>query len=621
MEQSMRMTSKFFGIAVGLIGLTVGVHAQTLEAVMAGSSAQFLQLGLAAGTGISASPAGLGFTCVWTQSSSGTGVTALDVTDRFTPPGEPPVTRSETGNAWVAWTPTGTNCTTINARTKIYAMVQTDSVIGSAEYFNNGTIGSVSGSAPTGTTSGLLFPGSEQSTLPSGIWTALNSAMLTAAATDIRPEDAKFTMERGLTSCGSSVSGSQYLGLGYHNGDKIFSAFGGSSASFVNVLNFTLPTDGSYTVIPIGASPILVTVNTLNASDGFGSLAFGGSTPANITRQTLAKFLDGSYGYTGDISAATAGTGASAAILIPEPFSGAYNTMEYSVPDTSDLNGMAGLLNTSQDVGTNQLPGQSNCDGSAPGGYNPTLGGYQMVISTDDNPTANRVRVIGTAQSIKELSGATDSIGYAFWSTANYAPAAANAKYLTVDGYDPLYNRPAGSSACTVGSTTVPYSTISNTLPTAANTYLACVQFTDLQNGNYPIWSLLRLVTTSTTTSPNYIAAGKLAFAAQNFISTTNHPDFVPFSNNGTTGIPLLQVLHSHFAPQGVTFRSWDPTVNPTGDPSNGANAFGGTTGGAAPNCTMVEAGGDVGGAILTVSSDNTYCGTHTQAGQINQRQ
>jgi hypothetical protein len=615
------MTSKFFGIAVGLVGFTVGLHAQVLEVVVAGSSAQFLQLGLAAGTGISASPAGLGATCVWTQ-GTGTGTTPLNVTDTFTPTGGSPITRSESGNAWVAWTPAGASCTTVNGNTKIYAMVQTDSVIGNRLYFNGGKLGSVSGATPTGTTSGLLFPGSEQSTLPSGVWNKLNGVALTAAATDIRPEDAKFTMERGLTSCGSSVSGSQYLGLGYSNGDAIFSAFGTSPSSF-HVLDFNLPTDGSYTVIPLGAVPVVVAVNTTNTTNGFGSLAFGGSTPANITRQTLAKFLDGSYGYTGDISAATAGTGANATPLIREPLSGTYNTMEYSVPDTTNLGG-AGNLNTSQDVGTNQPTGQQNCSTTTPGapaGFNATLGGYQMIIATNDNASANRKRVIGTGQSITELNSVQDAIQYAFWSTANYAPAAANAKYLTVDGYDPLYNRPAGSSACTVGSTTVPYSTISNTLPTAGNTYLACVQFTDLQNGNYPIWSLLRLVTTSTTTSNNYIAANKLAFTAQNFISTTNHPDFVPFSNNGTTGIPLLQVLHSHFAPPGVTFRSWDPTVNPTGDPSNGANAFGGTTGGAAPNCTMVEAGGDVGGAILTVSSDNTYCGTHTQAGQINQRQ
>ena len=192
----MRMTTKFFGIAVALVAFSVGVHAQTAAFLASGSSALFLESGQAAGSATTATPAGVGATCVWSQ--AGGLSTSLTVTDTVT----------ETGQAWVAWTPEGSplSCTTVNSSTKIYAYVQTDSVLGNRLYFNAGKLGASanpSGSSP----SNLIFATGEVA-LPAAVWNAISGKALTAAGTDIRPEDAKFATTRVSTNCGAAVDSS-----------------------------------------------------------------------------------------------------------------------------------------------------------------------------------------------------------------------------------------------------------------------------------------------------------------------------------------------------------------------------------------------------------------------------
>jgi hypothetical protein len=604
MEQQMRLMTKFFGIAVALIALTAGVQAQTVELVAAGSSALFLQLGLAAGTSNAKGviPSGLGATCVWSQ-SSGTNY-SLKVTDSVA---------SETGNAWIAWTPTVSgSCTTINSNTKIYVDVSTDSEVGDRLYFNGGTLGYVTDSPAGAATSYLIFASgathTEQATLPSTIWNAVSGLALNAAATDITPADAKFAVNRALaTPAGAQVvSGSQYLGLGYTAGQTIGSYY---NTSGFHVGDFTLPTSG-YTVFPVGAVPVVVFVNPSNTTNGFGTLTFGGSSPASISSTALAKYLDGSYGYTGDILASTKGSGANATVNIREPLSGTYNTIEYSIPNTTTNALGTGLdLNTSQDVGVNQLASEVNA--TSPVGQTGSVPKWNPLHrATADNSSAYDNRAIGTGQEISETLATEDALGYAFWSTANFKNATATTgKYLLVDGHDPLYTPTASN-----------YSTIANTIPTASNGDLSDVTFSDLQNGNYPIWSLLRLVTASS--GIGYNTASLLSNAAQNFVNSSGRPDFVPFNNNSEfTSVAPLQVFHSHFAPPGVTFSS-------TNIPANGTSAYVTTSGvSAAPDCTAAEAGGDVGGVIggtgasstlptvaddLIEDSDATYCAGNT---------
>jgi hypothetical protein len=56
--------------------------------------------------------------------------------------------------------------------------------------------------------------GSDASSLPSAIYNALNYAEVTAAFTEIRPEDAKFAQARAA----SVLNNANYSGLGYGTG-------------------------------------------------------------------------------------------------------------------------------------------------------------------------------------------------------------------------------------------------------------------------------------------------------------------------------------------------------------------------------------------------------------------
>lgn len=552
----MRMMKAVFGIAVVLIALSAGANAQTVVFNAVGSSAQFLELGQAAGSPTTVSPAGLGATCVWSNNQSTDSTHAIEVTD-------PTTNQTETGNAWIAWTPgrnprTGaSDCTVVNAATNnsIYVFLQTDSVIGDRCFFNGckfGTAGTPSGS----TSDNLIFPtGSTTNTeiaLNSSVWSAVNGSTQNAAATDIRPEDAAFATQRALTSCGSAVASSNYLGLGYpsdttdinNNNNVVHSEY---SASTFHITTFPFSASSSFSVTPIGAVPIVVFVNPSDAT-GFGSSSF-----TNISRADLASYLDGAFGNTNHV---VSGSDGLTTVVVREPASGTYNTMEYAVPNTT-----ARLV--SQDVGKNQPTGQNACD---PDNTSVALNPLNLV-NTDGG---HRNRAIGTGQEVSVVENLTepidtstpqtaDTLGYAFWSTANFAAATStNAKYVKVDGVDPIETSYATNGV----------------LPTSGNGTLADVTFANVNNGTYPIWSLLRLV----SASPAPAAVTNLATAAQGFVVGSTEPDFIPYSS--------LNVLHSHFTPPGITY------------PTNSMPNNGGSCG--------TEAGGDVGGVILASTSCTT---------------
>ncbi len=548
----MRLMTKLFGITLALTvaTFTVTAHAQTVLFNAIGSSAQFLEAGLAAGTATSANPGGLGATCVWSQSSTSAG--AIQATDSHASPSQ-----TESGNAWIAWTTGGGRgtCASPASGFQVYAFLQTDSTVGVRCYFDGCTIGAVHGAtAPVGTLpDGLILGTSGEVSLPSAVWTALNNLAVNVAATDIRPEDAAFATVRATTTpCGSAVSGSNYLGLGYTSrGTPIASEY--SSSSF-HVTSFPFDASSSFSVTPVGAAPIVVFVNPSNAS-GFGTSTFN-----NISRGDLANFLDGSYGNTNDGSTGTAGSFPTT-VLIREPLSGTYNTMEYAVPNTT-------TRYTSQDVGSTQLAGQKNCNTSTGQPLQNPLN-FQSATNTH----AYRNRVIGTGQMVSVALAAglpspteplnpnspqtPDTLAYSFWSVGNFAAAtSANAKYLKVDGVDPIEDSYGTNGVVPTGST------------------LTSVTFSNVNkvSNGYPIWSLLRLV----AASPAPAAVGKMAAVEQNFVPVGTRPDFIPYNS--------LTVLHSHFTPPGIAY----PT-NST--PQNGASG-----------CTP-EQGGDVGGVILASTS------------------
>ena len=509
----------FIALATALVALSASSNAQSLVFGGAGSSALFLELGQAA----SQAPASPYYpeACVWSSNSStltdnstyGAGVT-------------------ETGNkVWITWSAGSTGTCASPAGTGIYVSyyVSADSVVGNRVLFNHAKLTALgSGGA------NVLGTGTDTvTTLPTAISNVVLNSTVTAAGTDIRPEDAEFAITRALTTYNTPVvAGSQYLGLGYTNGNTIPSDYSGS---YFNVINFALPT--SFTVTPVGAAPIVVAVNSTDAS-GTG---FHSSNITNLNSSTLALYLDGTIGETQD--ALTPGTSETASepvtVVVREPLSGTYNTMEYNVPNTL-------ALQTSQDVGLTQLTSQKN--------NNPTAA---LHIANATGNGGYRRRAIGTGQELSEVFATNDALGYGFWSVSNFKAAPATAKYLTVDGVDPIeanYN--------TNGAIPTPTSGVG---PSLSN-----VTFTHVLDGTYPIWSLLRLVDLGSAPGASYLGAAAQAF------STTSYPDFVPYSS--------LAVERSHFTPPGQT-------VSPQ-------NAY-------LPRYT--EAGGDVGGVVIPTLVDQDY--------------
>src|SRR5262249_34661223 len=140
------------------------------------------------------------------------------------------------------------------------------------------------------------------------------------------------------------------------------------------------------------------------------------------------------------------------------------------------------------------------------------------------------------------------SIGYAFWSTGNFAAVVSNTKYLTVDGVDPLFPSYQGGF-----------------IPTCVAPCPGIVTFDNVKNGSYPIWNILRVV----TTSPVPAGVNGLIIAAQTQV--INVPDFVP--------ITAMQVFRSHYTQSGRSAANGHKT---------------GTK----------ESGGDVQGAVFTVQAD-----------------
>jgi hypothetical protein len=568
-----------FVACLAVVAGSVSVKAQTVVLDGLGSSGLFLELGLGAHATVAG---GINATCVWSENTN-TAI-ATDTSLSTTTPG------IDKGSAFVAWTK-GSDGTCATAG-NIYAYVSTDSVVGNRCLYNSNLSGgskcSISyATAPTAPV-GLILTGgvancgtTGECALPASVVTALDSStqLVNFAGTDIRPEDAKFATTRALTNCGSVVGTStQYLGLGYAAGSHILTGVTGST-SFFNVLDFTLP---SVFVTPVGATPIIVAVND---ASGTGLHSF-----STITSQALANFLDGTSSFTGQVSSPT-GTGSAVTVFVREPLSGTYNTTEFNVPNRVGTAG--GSFATSQDVGLNQPATQRNCTVTSPWPVPATTTSTVLKNPLDfTTPSGGaRIRAIGTGQELSSVVGNTsNSMGYGFWSAANFAGFSAvttSAKYYNVDGIDPL--------------------AASGTIPTTS-AQLANVNLTTTADGKYPIWSMLRLVNVGTTQDTNVAA---LAKAAQSF-ATGTHPDFVAANN--------LLVVRSHFAP---------PLQTLTLSDGSGSTATFGTN--AATACSATETGGDVGGVViglknnalsqspLTVSESNT-CTPSSMTGQTGHR-
>lgn len=543
-------------IAIAAAAFSTNSHAQTVVLNGLGSSAMFLELGWAA-TDIA--HGSINAACLWDENTNT--VSASDPSTPFSA-SSPAVDK---GSAWVAWTTgTGGTCANPTSDAKIYAYLQTDSVVGNRCVFDGNCTMNYS-SAPS-TPAGAI-PGRTEVSLPSTFAALLNTKP-NFAGTDIRPEDAAFATLRATTACGTAVvTGSQYLGLGYSAINPTGALINGSSqglGSSFNVINFTLP--ASFDVQTIGVTPILVVAAS---SDTTGNAI---TQFSNLTTATLAKLLDGTY----STANAAGGTGTDNIYVFErEPLSGTYNTMEYNVPNTT-------VNKTSQDVGSNQLASQVNCPGNA-----------SFLAGSNSNPMAifsntsgsGRFRAIGTGNELKaartysDASNLTNSLAYGFWSVGNFAGyggaltnnggQTVTVKYLEVNGSDPL------GAGGVIPTTSAQLNNINFTAVTSST-------------GNYPIWSFLRLVTPSSDSGVQ-TAVLNLASTAGAETQLNNRPDFIASSS--------MSVVRSHFAPPGVTVGGAAITAN---------NGKLWNTGG---SCGT-EAGGDVGGVPEPTSSTSLRCST-----------
>ncbi len=636
-------------LALADVGCTVG-GTPVAQVIMVGSSAQFNATAYAVQNIVGA--ANFNLFSVKGKDTAGNGLANV-VDSRYTINAANPV---DGATLWVAWDG-GAPC-------KFWAYFSTDSTVGVKDFFaykKNGTksvaaaFGSLStledGSAGNtwcgascsrnkvfGLADNSTFNGGDN--LPTSILQVLNTppdgssvpkqctgttyCYFNAAGTDIRPEDALYATSRAL----STYDTKSLNGLGYNasncGGDglaaskigcPIYTSVGTGSKFYVSTFKLsgtdpissgTVPTS---TTLSVGYSPIVVVVNNQDTA-GFGRKSGGNYVFTNINREVLSQVFQGNLQNTDDLLSTAATAGASAGpnlqVVQREPLSGTYNTFEFTGVRT--LTGSGRTL-AAKVAGTNVT---SNAWSGQEVGNNPGLvnfGTDSVNCPTSGFPTGTvqcndplflgstgtgfkRIRAIGTGEEVPaamniqsgqaaSASQAPDGIGYAFWSFGNLKPASAGVgHYLTVDGVDPLFGSPTdGTNAA--GAYNIP--------TCAAVPCTQVIPFTHVSDGTYPLWSLLRAVTLKTTP-----AAVTTLINTEITLSNSNGLDDYQPLLDGSGNLGTF-VFRSHFKPTGSTVA-----------PLNGhktCTSFSPPT----PATCLVDAGGDVGGAVFTVQADVSF--------------
>jgi hypothetical protein len=554
----MRITKLSLVMALLLAPFCAQLNAQNLQANIAGSTAFWLEAGEAAYT-----LGGTTTTCAWTTSLAVDG--SSFVIDQRVPPIVQYFPFSvDYGALWVTWTTgsTGT-CAAPSSDSNVWAYISLDSVLGVRCFFaqpqctlNVGSFNQFTGVVTplsAGTAGANALPGITDTPIPASVLAAFYGQTISMAATDILPVDAKFSSYSVLSQCGSLGGGTQFIGLGYGPGpfapQPIYSYF---SQYYTNVNDFNVyGTDGAtglpvpaYSITPVGAIPVIVAVNTSNAS-GFGS-----AQVANLNRAQLGLLFTALSLRTADaVIQPFAGTGATyygVSALVPSPLSGSYNIFEHSITNSKELYRSLDIY---------------NCDPYGAPAANPLIASRNI-----GSNTSYRYRVIGTNEMLSELQSTQDSIGFELWSAENFA-GTSNIKYVSVDGVDPLFNA---------------YS--NGTIPQSGNGLLPSVTLSHVADGSYPIWNEERLISSPSNAG---VAATFAAYtqAQLSFGAGATRPDFIPDSQLG--------VFHMHFGPSGVNF-------NASNTPADGPKICG-------PG-SNAEDGGDVGGMVLSVQAGADIC-------------
>jgi hypothetical protein len=555
-------------LLTAIVSVVPQAHAQTVKVILAGSSAMWQAMALAAynsghcvsgGTQPCFHYTNSSFNLADTRPTVKGGSTAVDV-----------------GAVWIIWDSAATP--------NVWAYIKVDSAVGDRCYFAQPqcNINVTSFPAPGNVISSTLWGDSSSDSTPPPAVSALftsGSLKVNAAATDIRPEDALFATCRANSKIGGGTDGLAGLGYGINN-SGVCPAFGSAlgnlegtdilsayplSTSTAHVLAFNIagrdPFTGTAipapTTVSVGAAPIIfITARTgalktvTNATDSELHAAFGGS---NCNASAFGA------------------PSAPIQVYLREPLSGTMNTTEYTVFRYVNQSG------TSQETGVGALnPLSQAC----------TAGG-------------KRFRGIGTGEVVKFVLNSntnfgTDGIAYAFFSYGNVSSISnsANYGYLTLDGIDGIFHK--------YGTTIDPgQPSIPGVLPAAANLPSSCagafpcpegkiwsgnLSFPNLRNGSYRAWSTLRLVSNGTALTN----AKLLVTASQNY-AINIVPDYVPAQRVGAND-PGLTLLRSHYTQEGVA------PVNVS---------------------TVGDKGGDAGGCILTSTGATSSSDTTTKLAQV----
>jgi hypothetical protein len=565
-------------VLAGAVALSSAAQAQTLQVLTAGSSAQFGPFAVAA---YQLAKAG-GATAYHYTVKSGTCVSGSTTCYAGLVDSRSSNIPVEPANLWVVWSTNG-----------IWAYASVDSTVGVRSFLAYPRVKmQLAATLPLSATSNYSYwaDGTNDTALTTAVKTALNNHALTAANTDIRPEDALFATNRSLNTLGygkiadtrSGHSGQYLIGnsiVSYFTGSTAtptsFSLTASSGSTVVDdpISGQQIPSSAAFVTIPIGAAPIVFLANNSTGS--------ATASATNITSANAASLFSGHGNCTGSLVTGVASTAALTAIL-REPLSGTMNTTEYSV--------------------------------FVPGGYSQETGITGGAPGSANNPlhiacgSGFRDRAVGTGDEVKAVENGygtpatTNAMGYAFFS---YESTGANAalKYITLNSIDPI------NASYTTGA--LPTCTITGgayNCPVTPGT-----SFKNLRNGTYKAWSVYRLITDST----GQAAAKTLVNEAQTLVNS-NIPDFVPFNpicRLTPTGIdePGLAVYREHYVPSTITtipntitltandgprflFGTTSTTVSCT---LGGAHTLQHLTlGGTDASGANTEAGGDVGGTI-----------------------
>jgi hypothetical protein len=547
---------------------------------------------------------------VWTQSSSAHVFNGVD--------GRASGLAQQNAKGWIEWAGSADGTTL----TAVCVYLATDSIVGQRLYFATNSGGMPAGSInfPGGCSSGFPITGGNQipsgilpadTPLPAPVCTALQGKVWNAAPTDIRAEDAAFGTQRACAAYSTTGAG-----FGYNctltNPTSIFSGVGGSTGT-VQTVNYAIagadPLSGAtiahstagsdghpYVSINAGGQAVLVLVNTNDtSSDGFGNSAL-----VNINRPDLARVYSGAATRTRDVIPGF-GLGSKAlTALVREPLSGTFNTFEFQVTRTKEFNFSQEALRNNggglvyDGIGMGAVTGWVWEGGSVSGSVTGNPLDWKKTSTS-----GLKVRVIGTGEMVSTLAGnaltdrasnaLSNQIGYVFFSFGNIKPAVGLAKYLLVDGVDPLFDGASGPNQNPNGIGTLPLCTA----PCANG-----VTLTNIKNGSYPLWNILRVVTSATLGSSSASGAClsgatvcQMVAASQTAYSLI--PDLVPFAS--------MEAFRSHqtIKDNNVNFTEHNGFKHYTG--------IAGTPCGFAPEtgaATNYECGGDVAGARFLIQQE-----------------